>query len=92
MMFSGIVEEMGSVSSLIKNDAVKLWDGSVGNGVELTVRAKTVLDGATDGCSIAVNGVCLTVTSFDDLEFKVMRCDAMHARDITQYSTCIYLR
>lgn len=70
-MFSGIVEEMGHVSSLIKNDKVKLWDGSEGAGVELTVKAKTVLDGATEGCSIAVNGVCLTVTSFDSEEFKV---------------------
>lgn len=70
-MFSGIVEEMGSVASLVKNDKTQLWDGSVGEGVELTVKAKTVLDGATEGCSIAVNGVCLTVTSFDDQEFKV---------------------
>lgn len=70
-MFSGIVEEMGAVSSLVKNDKVKLWDGSEGAGVELTVKAKTVLDGATEGCSIAVNGVCLTVTSFDGEEFKV---------------------
>lgn len=70
-MFSGIVEEMGSVASLVKNPAVKLWDGSVGEGFELTVRAKTVLDGASDGCSIAVNGVCLTVTSFDEERFKV---------------------
>ena len=72
-MFSGIVEEMGAVSSLVKNDNVKLWDGSEGAGVELTVKAKTVLDGATEGCSIAVNGVCLTVTSFDGEEFKVHR-------------------
>lgn len=70
-MFSGIVEEMGSVSSLIKNDAIELWDGKVGEGVELTVKAKVVLDGATNGCSICVNGVCLTVVSFDDEEFKV---------------------
>lgn len=70
-MFSGIVEEMGSVASLVKNDKVKLWDGSEGAGVELTVKANTVLDGATEGCSIAVNGVCLTVTSFDDEEFRV---------------------
>ncbi|CAN0322340.1 unnamed protein product, partial [Hapterophycus canaliculatus] len=40
-------------------------------GVELTVKADTVLDGATEGCSIAVNGVCLTVTSFNGEEFKV---------------------
>ncbi|CAN0135533.1 unnamed protein product [Ascophyllum nodosum] len=70
-MFSGIVEETGSVSSLVKNDAVKLWDGALGEGVELTVKANTVLDGATEGCSIAVNGVCLTVTSFSREEFKV---------------------
>lgn len=71
-MFSGIVEEMGSVASLVKNEKVKLWDGSVGEGVELTVKANTVLDGAEEGCSIAVNGVCLTVTSFDGEEFKVI--------------------
>lgn len=70
-MFSGIVEEIGSVASLVKNDKVKLWDGSEGAGVELTVKANTVLEGATQGCSIAVNGVCLTVTSFNDDEFKV---------------------
>ena len=70
-MFSGIVEEMGSVTSLVTNDKAALWDGSVGEAVELTVKAKTVLEGAALGCSIAVNGVCLTVTSFDDEEFKV---------------------
>lgn len=77
-MFSGIVEEMGAVSSLVKNDKVKLWDGSEGAGVELTVKAKTVLDGATEGCSIAVNGVCLTVTSFDGEEFKVRMYAMVH--------------
>lgn len=70
-MFSGIVDEMGSVSSLVRHNSVKLWDGSVGEGVDLTVRAEKVLDGAAEGCSIAVNGVCLTVTSFGDKEFKV---------------------
>ncbi|CAM9641870.1 unnamed protein product [Discosporangium mesarthrocarpum] len=70
-MFSGIVEEMGSIGSIIKNDKVALWDGTVGEGVELTVKAKTALEGATVGCSISVNGVCLTVTEFNDREFKV---------------------
>ena len=36
-VFSGIVEEMGSVRSLVESDAMPLWDGSVGKGVELTV-------------------------------------------------------
>lgn len=71
-MFSGIVEEMGSVLSLERKSAVRMWDGSVSEGVEMTVRAKTVLDGAEIGCSIAVNGVCLTVTEFDAEVFKVL--------------------
>ena len=33
--------------------------------------ANTVLEGAYEGCSIAVNGVCLTVTKFDKKTFTV---------------------
>ena len=40
-------------------------------GVTLTVNADTVLEGAYEGCSIAVNGVCLTVTKFDKQQFTV---------------------
>ncbi len=50
-MFTGIVEELGSV------DVVE--------GATLRLRARDVLDDATIGASIAVNGVCLTVTGFD---------------------------
>ncbi|KAG8468579.1 hypothetical protein KFE25_013662 [Diacronema lutheri] len=64
-MFSGIVEEMGRVESLAERTDMKLWDGTIGSGWELAVRGSTVLDGATQGCSIAVNGVCLTVVDFD---------------------------
>jgi riboflavin synthase len=42
-----------------------LWDGSTGSGVELTVRSKIAVSDASIGCSIAVNGVCLTATSYD---------------------------
>jgi len=38
----------------------------VGEGWELEVAADAVLSGAELGCSIAVNGVCLTVTAFDE--------------------------
>lgn len=51
-MFTGIVEEVGVLQS-------------VANGAKsavLTVKAKTVLEGTKLGDSIAVNGVCLTVT------------------------------
>lgn len=65
-MFSGIVEEMGTVRRLEKVDRMEMWDGSVGEGWELEVNAKEALVGATLGCSIAVNGVCLTATEFDD--------------------------
>ena len=56
-MFTGIVEEIGSVKSS-------------GSG-RLTFAAKTVLDGAKPGDSIAVNGVCLTVTSLAAASFSV---------------------
>lgn len=65
-VFSGIVEEIGEVVRLEKRGDLTLWDGSVGEGVEMEVAASTVLEGAYEGCSIAVNGVCLTVTKFDD--------------------------
>lgn len=44
---------------------MKIWDGSEAEGVELTVKGKKALEDAHVGCSIAVNGVCLTATSFD---------------------------
>ncbi len=70
-MFSGIIEEMGVVESLqVKNDLV-LWDGSVGNGVVLTVRGEKALEEAYIGCSIAVNGVCLTATEITEQTFSV---------------------
>jgi len=54
-MFTGIVEELGSVESVEdQSDAVRL-----------TVRAKTVLDDVSLGDSISVNGCCLTVVSTD---------------------------
>ena len=65
-MFSGIVEEMGTVRRLEKVDRMEMWDGSVGEGWELEVNAEEAVRGATLGCSIAVNGVCLTATEFDE--------------------------
>jgi hypothetical protein len=45
-MFTGIVEEMGVVKSLVERDDMILWDGSKGRGTELTVQGNVVLDGA----------------------------------------------
>lgn len=52
-MFTGIIEEQGNI--------LHVRPGTV--SAELTVRASKVLEGTQVGDSIAVNGVCLTVTS-----------------------------
>lgn len=60
-MFTGIVEEMGTVARLQR----------VGAGYDLTIRAKTVLEGTNLGDSIAINGTCLTVTHLSPATFTV---------------------
>ena len=65
MVFSGIVEELGTVRSLTRSAATPLWDGTVGDGWVLVVDCALVLEGAYLGCSIAVNGVCLTATALE---------------------------
>ena len=62
-MFTGIVEEVGEVSEMFMDIKVP--------GVTLTLKGDIVLQGAYEGCSISVNGVCLTVTKFTDKEFTV---------------------
>jgi len=60
-MFTGIIEELGTLEA-VKRDAFNM---------ELTFRAKTVLKDVQLGDSIAVNGVCLTVTYFTEINFTV---------------------
>ena len=50
-MFTGIVEELGTVGSR--------------NGSRLRINSTTVLEGSDLGASIAVNGCCLTVVATD---------------------------
>ncbi|GAB5362643.1 hypothetical protein AAMO2058_000815100 [Amorphochlora amoebiformis] len=66
MVFSGIVQEMGRIVSLEERDDIKMWDGKISKGTILVVEMKTSLKDAYIGCSIAINGVCLTVTEFDE--------------------------
>lgn len=54
-MFTGIVEEMGSVVAFSRG--AEAW--------RLQIAAKAALQNLSVGDSIAVNGCCLTVTSFD---------------------------
>ena len=57
---------MGVVESLNRTTQMIQWDGTVSEGVELTIKGKISLDEAYIGCSIAVNGVCLTATSLNN--------------------------
>jgi riboflavin synthase len=56
-VFTGIVQEVGRVVSV--------------TGKSLTVAAEKVCEGLEIGGSIAVNGVCLTVTAFTGKSFSV---------------------
>jgi riboflavin synthase len=58
-MFTGIVEELGEVVAVER----------LADGARLTVRGPRVSAEAAHGDSIAVNGVCLTVTDSSDKTF-----------------------
>lgn len=60
-MFTGIVEELGTIKSMARG--VK--------SIKLTVEAHLVLEDVNIGDSIAVNGICLTVTEFAGHQFTV---------------------
>lgn len=71
-MFTGIVEELGEVQSVVAE----------GDSAVLRIRTRTVAEDVKHGASIAVNGVCLTVVGQEpaagggidavDLAFDVM--------------------
>lgn len=58
-MFTGIIEEIGKIKSSSRK----------GNSIELSLEASKVLGDVKLGDSIAVNGICLTVTSFTKSSF-----------------------
>lgn len=64
-MFTGIIEELGTVKALRKGAASAV----------IEVEASTVLEGTKLGDSIATNGVCLTVTGLTPTSFSA---DVMH--------------
>lgn len=61
-MFTGIVEEMGLVLAAMQGQP---------HDNTLTIGCRTTLEDIRLGDSIAVNGVCLTVTAFDARSFTV---------------------
>ncbi|HXH86306.1 MAG TPA: riboflavin synthase [Nitrospira sp.] len=60
-MFSGIVEEMGAVTSMEKTLA----------GTRMTILASTVMSDLKIGDSVSVNGTCLTVVTKGERDFVV---------------------
>ena len=55
-MFTGIIEEIGKVKAIVRH----------ANSIKLTIAVKKILKDMHVGDSICTNGVCLTVTTFDD--------------------------
>ncbi len=64
-MFTGIIEEIGIVKTIHKS----------GSSSYIEISAKKILSDLHEGDSIAVNGVCLTVTFFDS---SIFRADVMN--------------
>ena len=59
-MFTGIIEEVGTVKAVHRS----------GSSSYIKIQAEKVLSDVHIGDSIAVNGVCLTVTHFDSTTFR----------------------
>ena len=64
-MFTGIVEEVGRIRKIERNTV----------SARITIEAEKILEDVKEGDSIAVNGICLTVTSFAKNTFLA---DVMH--------------
>ena len=59
-MFTGLIEEIGKIQEIKPKT----------NGIEIKVSAQKVLEDSQIGDSIAINGVCLTITELGDNYFK----------------------
>ena len=64
-MFTGIIEEIGQIQSVSKNRV----------SAAIIIKAHSILQDVAVGDSIAVNGICLTVTGYTKDRFTV---DMMH--------------
>lgn len=76
-MFTGLIEEIGRVESIIKS----------AKSAKITIKAKKVLEGVKLGDSICTNGVCLTVTSFGSSRFSVdVMAETMRRSNLRNFS------
>lgn len=75
-MFTGIIEEVGELLSL--EQSTDLY--------QLTIKAQEMSKDLQLGESIAVNGVCLTVTKFSSTQFTVdVMPETLHATNLRAY-------
>lgn len=76
-MFTGIIEEIGTIKQIIRGQ----------EAIILEIVASKVLEDVHLGDSIAVNGVCLTVTSFSANRFTVdVMPETVHATSLNELS------
>lgn len=67
-MFTGLIEDLGTIRSLSKE----------GSGFLLTVSSSKITDGISIGDSIAIDGACQTAVSFDSKNFSVFVSEVFH--------------
>jgi len=60
-MFTGLIQAVGQVSSIERQES----------SARLEISSKEIASEIAQGDSVSVNGVCLTVVSFDESEFTV---------------------
>ncbi|SIS40852.1 riboflavin synthase [Salimicrobium flavidum] len=79
-MFTGIIEEIGTIKSIEKKEET----------MDVTIEASVILSDVQEGDSISINGVCLTVTTFTEntASFDVMpeTFRATNFKDLTEGS------
>ncbi|MFX0560462.1 riboflavin synthase [Tepidibacillus infernus] len=72
-MFTGLIEEVGRIKNITRS----------GDAMVLTIEAKEILEDVSIGDSIAVNGICLTVTSYQSFSFTVdVMPETMHRTNL----------
>ena len=60
-MFTGLIQAVGEVASIVRAES----------SARLTIKCADITAQIAQGDSVSVNGVCLTVISFDNSEFSV---------------------
>ena len=70
-MFTGLIEEIGSITSITES----------GDGAVVEISAHTVLEDVSHGDSIAISGVCLTIINSTPSSFRadVMKETLLHS-------------